>query len=179
MKLYFRNSRKGFSTNLPEEMQVWLKDCIKHIGVKTLSYDVVSLLHIGLEMVNVKNKSQDFVNYKYNSYNGGADGAWCVSPFEAIINVLKGNMITIASTSDEAIGKYYRTNFPELYHKFIKTAYDCGYDDSSVEDFGCWLQDCEARGLVFSDDEDKAFDFDDCKSFSTLEQIKSELKDLL
>lgn len=179
MKLYFRNSRKGFSTNLPEEMQVWLNDCIKHIGVETLSDDVVSLLHIGLEMVNVKKMSEDFVNYKYNSYNGGTKGAWCVSPFEAIINVLKGNMITIASTSDEVIGEYYCTNFPELYDEFVETADDCGYDASSVEDFGCWLQDCEARGLVFSDDEDKAFDFDDCKSFSTLEQIKSELKDLL
>lgn len=175
MELYFNLKGTEFDTNIPEEMQIWLRDALYMIGEKTLTNEIVDLLKLALKKVN-DNKVQDlFIAYRHNAVNAGKDGAYCSSPFDAATNAINGTFIVIDDCSDETIGEYYRENFSELYDEYLELIEEDEYvDPDDMMEFGSWIIDFSGREIYQVEEEDKSYDFTDYKYFNSLAKIKDE-----
>lgn len=177
MELYFKKNGTEFDTNLPEEMQIWLRDALRLNGIKELTDDVVDLLNTALAKVNASGKQELFLAYRLYSINAGKNGEFCSSPFDAAIYALKGSFIVIDSYSEEGVGEYYRDNMPELLDRYIDIMEEDGvdFDEDDMMEFGIWIIDTEAREIYQDAGEDKSYDFTDCDFHQSLAQIKEEL----
>lgn len=177
MKLYFTKKGTEFDTNLPEEMQIWLRDALRLNGIAELTDDVLDVLNIALAKVNASGKQDLFIAYKNNCVNAGKNGEFCSSPFDAAIYSLNESFIVIDSYSEEGVGEYYRDNMPELLDEYIDTMEEDGveFDEDDMSEFGSWIIDCEVREIFQDADEDKSYDFTDCNFHNSLAQIKEEL----
>ena len=177
MELYFTKKGTEFDTNLPEEMQIWLRDALRLNGIAELTDDVLDVLNIALAKVNVSGKQDLFSAYKFNCVDAGKNGEFCSSPFDAAIYALNDSIIVIDGYSEETIGEYYRENMPELLDEYIDIMEEDGvdFDEDDMMEFGSWIIESETREIFQDADEDKSYDFTDCNFHHSLAQIKEEL----
>ena len=177
MKLYFTKKGTEFDTNLPEEMQIWLRDALRLNGIAELTDDVLDVLNIALAKVNASGKQDLFSAYKLNCVDAGKNGEFCSSPFDAAIYALNDSIIVIDGYSEETIGEYYRENMPELLDEYIDIMEEDGvdFDEDDMMEFGSWIIESETREIFQDADEDKSYDFTDCNFHHSLAQIKEEL----
>lgn len=177
MDLYFKKKGTEFDTNLPKEMQIWLRDALHVIGENELTDDILEVLDIALAKVNASGNQDIFVSCKYNMINMGKDGEYCTSPFDAAIFTLNNRIIVIDNYFEEAIGEYYRETMPDLFEQYISSAAeeDIDIDEDDMTDFGYWIIDSQSREIIQVADENKSYDFTDYNFYDSLTQIKEEL----
>ena len=168
MKLYFNLNDNQFDTNLPEVMQIWLKQSID------LTDDTIPLLNKGLSLINNTPESiPTFIDYVLSEHCSDLVG---LNPFEAIINILNNRVFSFSGTAEIEIGEYYAENFPELYDKYVENNKDFGERIcSDMTMFGEWVLNYSGRVICEEFSNNTTYDYTDCVSYDTIEEIRSEL----
>lgn len=172
MELYFERNGKSFDTNLPEEMQNWLSDCIE------LTDDVLDLLDKSLAVINREEETvKMFLGCRFASEPNSKNGKPCYSPFDATANVLEGNIFCISGTSYFEIGDDYYMNFGAVVDDYIEYMEDEDEDfdeeELDYDEFGEWICNRSDRIIVRDGDAGLTYDLTSCETSYSLEDVRN------
>ncbi len=174
MELYFNLKDDQFDTNLPEEMQIWLRNCIE------LTDEVLNLLKQILDVINKDEEwIKKFIAFSLMSLSMGKEDEYCCSPFDAAFNVLGNKIICLNTISEFEIGEYYAANsflldeYMDILAEETETEFDEGEID--LEAFGSWIIESESREIYFDYEKRLTYDFTLCEIDCSLDKVRNLL----